>query len=141
VNLYITKGSVIYSSEINNGSQLNATALWGMNKQKDHDGENAFLLEGSWRKKKAAVYTRYEFAEKSAEELVLEPAFDEHDVFGVHAFTMGLNYDLFEFQKTRVAAGGQWSIYGAPQKLNAFYGNNPMALQFYLRLYPALMNN
>jgi hypothetical protein len=70
---------------------------------------------------------------------VLESAFEEHDVFGIHAFTLGANYDLLEFQKTRVAAGAQWSYYGAPESLNTFYGKNPMAFQVYLRIYPALM--
>jgi hypothetical protein len=134
-----TTASVIYSSDMKNGSQLNATALWGMNKQKHHDGENAFLLEGAWRMNRASMYTRYEFAKKSAEELVLETVFDEHDTFGIHAFTAGFNYDLLEFQKTRVAAGGQWSIYGAPQELKTFYGKNPMSFQLYLRVYPSLM--
>jgi hypothetical protein len=110
-----------------------------MNKRKDHDGENAFMAEGSWRKKKAAIYTRYEFAEKSGEELVLAPTFEGYDVFGVHALTLGFNYDLFEVKKTRLAAGGQWSIYQSPGSLNSFYGKTPMALQVYVRIYPALM--
>ncbi|OQP44318.1 hypothetical protein A4D02_35270 [Niastella koreensis] len=78
-----------------------------MNKQKDQEGENAFMAEGAWRLKKAAIYTRYEFTEKSAEELVLEPAFESHTIFGIHAFTLGGSYDLFEIASTRVAAGGQ----------------------------------
>ena len=139
INIHKTTGSIIYSGRLKNGSQVNATALWGTNKQKNHGGENAFLVEGSWRKKKVSVYTRYEFAEKSAEELVLKPAFDEHDIFGIHALTVGLNYDLFEFQKTRVAAGGQWSINSAPRELDDFYGKNPMGIQLYLRIYPPLM--
>jgi hypothetical protein len=125
--------------DMGNENMLNATVLWGMNKQKQHDGEHAFMAEGSWRMKKAAIYTRYEFTEKSAEELVLESAFEEHEVFGIHAFTLGANYDLLELHKTKVAAGAQWSYYGAPESLNTFYGKNPMALQVYLRIYPALM--
>jgi hypothetical protein len=138
-NIYKTTASAIYSIDMGNQNLLNATVLWGMNKQKDHDGENAFMAEGSWRKKKAAVYARYEFTEKSGEELVLQPSFEEHDVFGIHALTLGMNYDLFEFSNTRIAVGGQWSIYGAPESLDSFYGKSPMAVQVYLRIYPALM--
>jgi len=76
---------------------------------------------------------------KSAEELVLEPAVDGHDILGIHALTLGANYDLLELQKTRLAAGAQWSFYGAPESLNTFYGKNPIAFQVYLRIYPALM--
>jgi hypothetical protein len=138
-NVNKTTASAIYSLDMGNENKLNATVLWGMNKQKAHEGENAFMAEGAWRMKKASVYTRYEFTEKSAEELVLGPALEEHTVYGIHAFTLGANYDLFELYKTRVAAGGQWSMYGAPASLNTFYGKNPMAVQVYLRIYPALM--
>lgn len=138
-NVNKTTASAIYSVDMGNDNRLNATVLWGMNKQKDHDGENAFMAEGAWRMRKAAIYTRYEFTEKSGEELVLEPTFEEHNVFGIHALTLGANYDLLELHKTRVAAGAQWSFYGAPESLNNFYGKNPMAFQVYLRLYPALM--
>ncbi|HEY8895893.1 MAG TPA: hypothetical protein VIM79_13800, partial [Niastella sp.] len=138
-NINKTTASAIYSVDMGNENRFDATVLWGMNKQRSHDGENAFMAEGSWRMKKAAIYTRYEYTEKSAEELVIEPAFEAQTVFGIHAFTLGANYDLFELYKTRVAAGGQWSIYGAPESLNTFYGKNPMAIQVYLRIYPALM--
>jgi hypothetical protein len=138
-NVNKTTASAIYSVDMGNENRFNATVLWGMNKQKEHEGENAFMAEGAWRMRKAAIYTRYEFTQKSAEELVLGSAFEEHAIYGIHAFTLGAGYDLFELNKTRVAAGGQWSIYGAPGSLNTFYGKNPMAVQVYLRIYPALM--
>ena len=134
-----TTASAIYSANMGDENWINATILWGMNKEKEHRGENAFLLEGAFRKRRASVYTRYEFTEKSAEELVLESSFKPHDIFSVHALTLGANYDLFEFRKTRLAAGGQWSIYAAPESLNPIYGKNPMGVQVYLRIYPALM--
>jgi hypothetical protein len=87
------------------------------------------------------MYTRYEFTEKSAEELVLTPTFNDHHVFGIHALTLGLNHDLLETKQTRLAAGAQWSIYGSPNSLNSLYGEYPMAFQVYLRVYPGLMRN
>jgi hypothetical protein len=138
-NVHKTTASAIYSKGMRNGQSINATALWGMNKTKGHEGENAFLLEGVWRNRKLSLYTRYEVTEKSAEELVLEPFFEHDRVFNVHALTLGANYDLFEFRKTRIAGGGQWSIYGAPSSLDEIYGRNPMSMQLYIRIYPALM--
>ena len=38
-NIYKTTASVVYSINANGNRMLNATALWGMNKQKDHTGE------------------------------------------------------------------------------------------------------
>ncbi|SDG86204.1 TonB-dependent receptor [Chitinophaga filiformis] len=138
-NVYKTTASAIYSIDMGNENRINATVLWGMNKQKEHRGENAFMAEGAWWKNRLAVYTRYEFTEKSGAELVLEPVFESHDIFNIHALTLGANYDLIRLFKTRVAAGAQWSIYHAPESLDALYGKNPMSLEVYLRIYPSLM--
>ena len=138
-DLYKTTASAVYSKKIATHSMINATALWGQNKQKDHDGENAALLEASYRANRTALYTRYEFTEKSAEELVLTNGFDDHDVFNVHALTIGANYDLLKIGKLNLAGGGQWSIYKSPTSLDDIYGKNPMSFQIYLRLYPQLM--
>ena len=46
-----TTASAIYSLPISNGT-LNATALWGMNKIKDQEAANAFLLECAWNRNK-----------------------------------------------------------------------------------------
>jgi len=136
-----TTASAIYSLPIKNNSTLNATAIWGMNKSAGHSGENAILLEGSCRKNKLAVYSRYEWVQKSTEELALDENIYGHDaVFPVNAFTIGFNYDLFRIGKTRIAAASQFTYYHADEKLNSLYGKNPMAFEVYLRLYPGMMN-
>jgi hypothetical protein len=135
-----TSASAIYSTELKDNSTINATAIWGMNKSKGHDGENAFLLEGSWRKNKLALHARYEWVQKSTEELSLdEAAYGHHIVFPVNAFTAGFNYDLLKFRNTRLAGGSQFTLYHADEKLNSLYGKNPMAVEVYLRLYPGRM--
>jgi hypothetical protein len=135
-----TTASAIYSLPIKNNGTFNATAVWGMNKTKGHEGENAVLLEGEWRKNKLALYGRYDWTQKSVEELVLDENIYGHDaVFTIHAFTVGLNYDLFKIGKGKVAAGSQFSVYHADSRLNNLYGKNPMAFEVFLRLYPAMM--
>lgn len=139
-NVNRTTASAQYSLPLMNDGWFNAIAIWGMNKVKDHDGENAFLLEGSWRKRKLAVHGRYEFVQKSVEELALsEVVYGKDAVFPVNAFTLGFNYDLFNIGKARVAGGSQISLYAADTKLDNLYGKNPMAFGVYLRLYPGLM--
>jgi hypothetical protein len=135
-----TTASVNYSLPLKKNGWFNAVALWGMNKVKEHDAENAFLLEGSWRGKRLAIHGRYEYVEKSVEELNLDKAvYGEHAVFPVNAFTVGFNYDLIAIGKIRVAGGSQFSMYAASAKLNSLYGKNPMAYEVYLRIYPGLM--
>jgi hypothetical protein len=135
-----TTASVVYSKPLLNKGWLNATAVWGQNKSNGHTGENAVMLEGSWRKNGLAVHSRYEYVQKSAAELVLDETVYGHDVlYPVHAFTLGLNYDLLNMGKTRLAAGTQATYYNADDRLHALYGKNPMAVEVYLRLYPGLM--
>jgi hypothetical protein len=134
-----TTASATYSNMVG-ANLLNITGLWGINKIPHAEGENAFLLEASYAIRKLNVYGRYEWIQKSAEELGLEePAFDHHDVFPVNALTLGLGYDLFNIGVLRIAAGTQASLYMADHKLDAVYGSNPMSGQVYLRLYPTLM--
>lgn len=135
-----TTASAIYSKSFASNSTFNATAVWGMNKVKAHDGENAVLIEGEWRKNKLALHSRYEWVQKGIEELSLDENVYGHDaVFPVNAFTAGFNYDLLKTGGSRLAGGGQWTIYHADERLDALYGHHPMAVEVYLRLYPGRM--
>ncbi|HQS33933.1 MAG TPA: hypothetical protein PLC18_00885 [Sediminibacterium sp.] len=135
-----TTASAIYSLSFGEEKSLNATALWGLNKSKGADGENAALLEATLRLQRLALYTRYEWTQKSAEELDLNPVtYGDRSVFPVNALTLGLNYDLFSIGKFRVAGGGQLIGYYADNRLDNLYGKNPMSGQVFLRIYPSLM--
>lgn len=135
-----TTASIIYNSDIKNKNYLAGTVLWGLNKAKEHKGENAALVEAAWHINRSAVYGRYEFTEKSTEELVLDETIYGHDaIFDVHALTVGYNYDLLYFSKTRLAVGGNFSVYAANRRLDNLYGSNPLSFQVYLRLYPELI--
>jgi hypothetical protein len=132
-----TTASAAYALPLTNGS-LNAIVLWGMNKKADDAGENAFLAEAALQHRKFAIHFRYEFVEKSTHELNLESQFGD-EIFAVNAFTLGVNYDVWNIGKLNLQAGSQISYYSASDKLDGLYGSNPMAFEIYLRLYPALM--
>lgn len=136
-----TTASVTYSLPVLNNGWFNFIALWGMNKQKKQDGEHAFLLEGSWNSNKLALYLKYEYVQKSTEELVLDEAlFPPGEVFNIQASTAGLNYDLLQISKVRLAGGGQYTLNLSPSALKSLYGKNSMAFEVFLRLYPSLMD-
>ncbi|MGN6247885.1 MAG: hypothetical protein ACTHNG_05985 [Ginsengibacter sp.] len=135
-----TTASAEYAKFLSDNSTFNAAAVWGMNKIKGHDGENAALVEGEWRKNKLALHARYEWVQKGIEELSLDENVYGHDaVFPVNALTAGLNYDLLKIGKTRLAGGSQITFYHADKRLDPLYGKNPMAFEVYLRLYPSMM--
>lgn len=136
-----TTASVSYSSNGGAGVFTNVTALWGMNKTKGHDASTGTLLEVSHSIRKTTVYGRYEWVQKSAEELALdESIFNEAKLYPVHAFTGGLSYDLLNIGKTKMAIGGQASVYRPSAELRGLYGKAPVAGELYLRIYPAAMN-
>lgn len=139
-NVSKTTASAIYSRPLGDNGSINAIGLWGMNKTKGHDGENAFLLEGSWQKNRLAVYGRYEYVQKSVEELALDEAMYGHDsVFPVNLITLGISADLFAIGKTNLSAGSQVSVYSADDRLHDLYGKTPVSFEVYLRLYPVRM--
>lgn len=68
---------------------------WGLNKVEGHDGEHAALLEAALRKSRLVAYVRYEWEQKSGEELHLNEAEYGHDaLFPVDAVTLGAGYDV-----------------------------------------------
>jgi hypothetical protein len=138
-NVNRTIASAIYALPLGEEKNINATALWGLNKTKGHDGENAILLEGAYRVKKLSLYTRYEYVQKAAEELNLNEAVYGHDAFGVNALSLGINYDILNFSKFRTALGGQVSLYKTAAALDPLYGKNPVGAQVFIRIYPNLM--
>lgn len=135
-----TTASATYSSRGFGETFTNVTALWGMNKTKEHAAEHGALLEASHSVNRTTVYGRYEWVQKSAEELVLdEDEFDHDAVFPVNAVTAGALYEILRVGQTRFALGGQLSFYSTSRELSGLYGDNPIAGQVYLRIYPGVM--
>jgi hypothetical protein len=141
-NVNRTTASVQYSSKGINQTFNNITALWGVNKTKNHSGEHGLLLEASRQNNKTGIYGRYEWVQKSVEELTLDETLFGHDaIFPIHAITAGGSYDLLNIGSTKLAIGAQLTMYRPDQRIAPLYGKNPFAGQIYLRLYPRALNN
>jgi hypothetical protein len=136
-----TTASATFGSRGYGNEFVSITGLWGMNKTKGHDAEHAALLEGSYVQRRLGLFSRYEWVQKSAEELGLEHGYGfEHDaIFPVHAFTAGVNYDLFSIGQTRIAGGGQLTFFAPDDRLAPLYGQNPLGGQVFLRIYPGVL--
>lgn len=135
-----TTASAIASYPLGKNSSFNATALWGVNKTKAHNGENAALMEASANINRTAFYMRYEWVQKSVEELNLDPnIYGDHTLFPVNLLAVGVSYNLLQTKYINIAAGGQLSIYHADKKLDDLYGTNPVSGQFFIRFSPPLM--
>lgn len=138
-DVHRTTASATYSLPFGNSKTFNATAVWGMNKTAGHAADNSILVEGDIRIKKLDAYTRFEFVQKTTEELNLNPlAYGDDTIFPVNAITLGMNYDLLKIGPLNLAAGGQLTYYGVTNKLTSLYGSGPMGGEVFLRLYPRL---
>lgn len=136
-----TTASAIHSISLGANKMLNSTAVWGFNNPKGHHpSSHSFLLESALQLNKTALYGKYEFVQKSAEELVLDEAIYDHDqLFPINAITLGVQQNLWTQWKTHLSIGVQGTWYSTPEELVELYGKNPLALEVYLRIYPAKM--
>lgn len=118
-----------------------STALWGQNKITGEQNSNAALLEATLKSNRLVLYTRYEWVQKSVEELALNPLIygDPKNLFPINAFSLGVGYDLFSIGNLIIAGGGQFSIYKTDRTLSTLYGNAPLSGQVYLHIYPGRM--
>ena len=86
------------------------------------------------------TYGRYEWVQKSLEELNLDEKSFGHDaIFPVHALTLGAAYDVLRIKPLRTSIGAQLTVYRPPAALHQLYGETPVAGEVYLRFYPDLM--
>lgn len=139
-NVYRTTASAIYSLPFGDDKSFDATAVWGLNKTPGQEGDNSVILEGNLRMMKWSLYTRYEFVQKTSEELALNPTLYGNDaIFPISGLTFGANYDLQRIGPLNLAVGAQFTVYTADSSLNGLYGKNPIGGEIFLRLYPRLM--
>lgn len=137
-----TTASVIHTTQLGNDTFLNSTAVWGFNSTINghHPDSHSFLLESALQMITTTLYGRYEFVEKSTEDLLLdEDIFGHGNLYGVNAITLGLQQKLTKFWNTNLSLGAQATMYITPDGLEEVYGDNPWGLQVYLRLYPGRM--
>lgn len=118
--------------------------VWGLNEstEGDHAPEHSALAETHLQLNRLGVYGRYEFVQKSAEELFENPegdGFDHDRIFSINALTAGLNVQVARFAKTLLVAGVQGTYHAASRDLDFTYGRNPVSAQVYLRLSPDRM--
>jgi hypothetical protein len=115
------------------------TLAWGMNHRIGFDGyDHSFLYENNLQLRTQAIYARYEFVMKSAEELDLQNHFGE-TTFNLNSFTIGYNRQLTPAAPVEISIGTQATFNFPPQSLKPMYGNLPIGFEVYLLLRPHRM--
>ena len=125
---------------LNEDSYIATTLVYGQNHYSDNQKTLAsVLLENSYQMHKTAIYSRYEFVDKDAEELDLNNDFPANPNFNINAITLGANRILSTFKHTDLTGGVQATANISPAPLHALYGAAPIGFEVYIRINPALM--
>lgn len=136
INVTRTTASVIYSKWLNKRyDYFTQSLIWGLNHSNNDITEHSLLYEGDVHLDKQAIYYRYEFVQKSADELDLA-TIPLGTNFNINAFTLGDNYTFYSFSYADLAAGIQATVNFTPKDLQSLYGRTPLAGEIYLQLKP-----
>jgi hypothetical protein len=129
--------SAIYTKMLNDDSYIATTFVYGQNHFSDnHKTLPSVLVESSWQMHKTAVYGRYEYVQKDADELDLTDNYPLNPDFTINAFTLGVNRVLATVAKTNLTAGVQFTLNVSPSELKTLYGSAPVGFEVYLRITP-----
>ncbi len=132
-----TTASVLYATATGKATHFSGALIWGLNNKGPDHKEHSILLESNYQFGRNAIFGRYEFVQKSAEELDLEDAFG-HTTFNINVFSLGYNRSLLQEKVVEVTAGTKATINFPAGELESLYGKKPVGLQLYLQLRPIL---
>ncbi len=133
-----TTASVLHSKLLGFNKHVTSAVVWGLNDAGHDHREHSVLAESNLQLNKTGIYGRYEWIQKTPEELSLTQF--EHDaIFNVHALTLGVSRIVAQQWNTDLSVGIQGSVYAPGSELTPIYGKVPVSGEIYLRLNPSLM--
>jgi len=139
-NVIRTTASAIYTKMLNNNSYIATTLVYGQNHYSDNDKTlPSVLLESSLQLNKTAVYGRYEYVVKDADELDLVSTYPYNPNFAINALTLGINHILSTVRHTNLTGGVQATLNISPSPLVPLYGSTPVGFEVYIRVTPSMM--
>jgi hypothetical protein len=132
--------SAIYTKSLNYDSFIATTLVYGQNHFSDNQKTlPSVLLESSLQLHQLAIYGRYEYVEKDAEELALTGSYPLNPNFTINALTLGVNHRLTGFGQTNLTGGIQSTLNMSPVPLRSLYGTASIAVEVYIRISPSIM--
>lgn len=138
-NVRKTTASVIHNKNLSKENILSTALIWGLNNTIDEHKEHSVILESNLKLHKTNLYGRFEWIQRSSDELGLEDSLPHDEIFDINVLTVGVNYSFFNFSNTDLILGLQGSIFKPEDSLTPFYGNTPLSLEVYIKISPSLM--
>lgn len=134
--------SAINTKTIGDDGYLSTTLVYGQNHYSDNKKtEPSVLLESTLQMHKAAIYGRYEFVQKDAEELDLLSTLPQDPFLNINALTLGTSYILGTVKNTNLTGGVQATLNVSPSAVKGLYGSTPIGFEVYIRISPSLMKH
>ncbi|RZA02297.1 MAG: hypothetical protein EOP47_07510 [Sphingobacteriaceae bacterium] len=131
--------SAMHTKMLNARSFIATTLVYGQNHYKGGKTMPSVLLENTLQLNKTAIYGRYEFVQKDADELDMDGLYPTNPNFNINALTLGVNRILATLNKTNLSAGIQGTLNVSPSALKNTYGNTPVGFQVYVRVNPGIL--
>ncbi|QNF33179.1 hypothetical protein HUW51_10735 [Adhaeribacter swui] len=137
-NVDRTTASILHSKMLGDRKHITSALVWGLNDAGHDHREHSVLAESNLQLNKTGIYGRYEWIQKTPEELSLEQ-FEHDEIFNVHALTLGVSRVVAQQWNTDLTIGVQGSVYAPGNQLKPIYGKVPVSGEVYLRINPSLM--
>ncbi len=132
-----TTASLIYNKRLGPDSNWATSLVWGQNDDTHEDKTESVLLESDYQRERNTFYGRWEWVEKSGQELVLAPV-DQAEIVSINALSVGYVRDLSHGNNINVGLGGQFTVDLWPGELDRYYGGGPgYGFQVFLRIRPS----
>lgn len=129
---------MLHSKLLGTDKHLTSALVWGLNDAGYDHREHSILVESNLQLNKTGIYGRYEWIQKTPEELALDQL--EHDqIFNVHALTLGTSRVVARQWNTDLTLGLQGTVYAPSSALKPIYGKVPLSGEIYFRINPAFM--
>lgn len=133
-----TTASVLFSKHLSGANYLATGVIYGLNNVGQDGKQNSVTVEANFLLSKVNPYLRYEFIQKSSEELQI-PGGNHHQLNEINAFTLGLAHKIFDSFNTDFYIGAQGTVNFIHQDLEKFYGPTPLSAELYLRISPSIL--
>lgn len=132
--------SAIHTKMLGESSYIATTLVYGQNNFSDsHKTLPSALLESTWQMSRTAIYGRYEYVQKDAEELDLHALYLTNPNFNINALTIGASRILTSFKNTDLRLGLQSTLNVSPGPLHSLYGTAPLSFEVYARVSPSML--
>jgi hypothetical protein len=139
IKVHRTTASAIYNKHLGQDSNWSNSFVWGQNDTTREGKSQSFLVESDFQWKLETVYGRFEFVQKSGDELALTDS-DPRRIYDIQAYSLGYVHDFCRGKGLDVGLGGQVTIDVHPGALDRYYGDNPdFGFQIFFRIRPSEM--